>query len=134
MKAKSTFFNSVGRDWTAQAMRHNFGSAPPVLTLAALVGRGVSRPAESMRVSATHFDDFLREAVSSDPGSERGLSKEAIFGLYTSWCTLSECPAESEGALWEALLSKGIDPRKNTLAMTGPAAADYILSSAPNLP
>lgn len=87
-----------------------------------------------MRVSATHFDDFLREAISRDPGSEQGLSKEALFGLYTSWCTLSGCPPESEEPLWEALASKGIDPAKNTLAMTGPAAADYILSSAPNLP
>lgn len=111
---------------------HSFCSAPPVLTPRP-AGQGLSRPAESIRVKATHFEDFLREATSTDPGSEQGLSRETIFGLYESWCALSRCPSESEEALWAALASKGIDPEKNNLAMTGPAAADYILFSAPNL-
>ena len=85
-------------------------------------------------MSMTHFEDFLAEAISSDPGSEHGLSEENIFGLYTSWCALSGCPAESEEALWDAMALRGIDLGKNNLAMTGPAAADYILSSAPDLP
>ncbi|GGI03017.1 hypothetical protein GCM10007170_46050 [Arthrobacter liuii] len=34
------------------------------------------------------------------------------------------CPAESAEALWAALTSRGIMPGNNTLAMTGPAAAD----------
>lgn len=82
----------------------------------------------------SHFDDFLREATSSDPGSEKGLSAAELHGLYTSWCIINECPAESAEALWAALTGRGITPGKNTLAMTGPAAADYIVSSAPNLP
>jgi len=84
-------------------------------------------------MSTTHFDDFLAQSVSADPGSDTGLNREELFGLYTSWCALNACPPESAEALWHALKEKGIIPGKNTLAMTGPAAADYILSSAPNL-
>ncbi|MFF1255149.1 hypothetical protein ACFVYC_21980 [Pseudarthrobacter sp. NPDC058329] len=82
-------------------------------------------------MSTTHFDDFLKDAVSADPGSDAGLNCEELFGLYTSWCLLNSCPAESADALFEALGPRGIVPGKNTLAMTGPAAADYILASAP---
>ncbi|GGI02768.1 hypothetical protein ACFFGR_16885 [Arthrobacter liuii] len=82
----------------------------------------------------SHFDDFLREATSSDPGSEKGLSAEELHGLYTSWCIINVCPAESAEALWAALTSRGILPGNNTLAMTGPAAADYSLSSEPISP
>jgi hypothetical protein len=88
---------------------------------------------ESCGVSTTHFDDFLREATTADPGSEKGLGEGQLFGLYTSWCALSGCPPESADALWAGLRARGIVPRKNTLSMTGPAAADYILSSAPDL-
>ncbi|MFB8369701.1 hypothetical protein ACFC25_10075 [Pseudarthrobacter sp. NPDC055928] len=84
-------------------------------------------------MSATHFDDFVRDAINSDPGSDRGLEAEELFGLYTSWCLLTECPQESTEALWHALDARGIIPGRNTLAMTGQAAADYILASAPGL-
>jgi hypothetical protein len=82
----------------------------------------------------SHFDDFLREATSSEPGSDTGLTADELYGLYLSWCALNGCPPESVEALWEALTLKGAIPGKNTLTMTGPAAADYILSSAPDLP
>jgi hypothetical protein len=82
----------------------------------------------------SHFDDFLREATSSEPGSDSGLSTEGLYGLYMSWCALSECPPEPPKALCEALAARGIMPGRNTLSMTGPAAADYIVSSAPDLP
>lgn len=84
-------------------------------------------------MKTTHFDDFVREATNRDPGSEKGLDSEELFGLYTSWCLSKNCPQESAEALWQALESRGIIPGKNTLAMTGPAAADYILASAPDL-
>lgn len=88
---------------------------------------------ESGGVSTTHFDDFVRDAINSDPGSERGLDAEELFGLYTSWCLLTECPQESAEAFWRALEVRGIIPGRNTVAMTGQAATDYILSSAPGL-
>lgn len=39
---------------------------------------------ESGRLGMSHFDDFLREATSSDPGSDTGLTAEELYGLYTS--------------------------------------------------
>lgn len=84
-------------------------------------------------MSATHFDGFVQDSLNSDPGSDKGLDSEELFGLYTSWCLLTGCPQESAEALWDALESRGIIPGRNTLAMTGPTAADYILSSAPDL-
>lgn len=84
-------------------------------------------------MSATHFDGLVQDSLNGDPGSDKGLDSEELFGLYTSWCLLTGCPQESAEALWHALESRGIIPGKNTLAMTGPAAADYILSSAPDL-
>ncbi|WP_426989204.1 hypothetical protein [Pseudarthrobacter sp. Y6] len=84
-------------------------------------------------MSRTHLDEFVRDTINGDPGSEKGLSSEELFGLYTSWCLLTACPQESADALWQAILLRGIVPGHNTLAMTGPAAADYILSSAPGL-
>lgn len=82
---------------------------------------------------AEHFDAFLREAISAVPGSDKGLDCEELFGLYTSWCLLSGCAPQSPKALWHALGRRGISPGRNMLAMTGPAAADYIVSSAPGL-
>ena len=81
----------------------------------------------------THFEEFVRDALNTDPGSDKGLNCEEIYGLYTSWCLLTSCPQESAEALWAALSGKGIVPGRNTLAMAGPAAADYILASAPGL-
>lgn len=56
-----------------------------------------------------------------------------LFGLYMSRRLINGCPQESADAPWQALTGRGITPAKNALAMTGPAAADYILSSAPGL-
>lgn len=81
----------------------------------------------------SHFDDFLREATSSETGSDTGLDAGELYGLYESWCLITGCPPESAKVLWEALPS-GVIPGRNTLAMTGPAVADYIVSSAPDLP
>jgi hypothetical protein len=30
----------------------------------------------------SHFDDFLRESTSTEPGSETGLNAEELYGLY----------------------------------------------------
>lgn len=84
-------------------------------------------------VVALHFDAFLREAVKADPGSDNGLDCEELFGLYTSWCLLTGRLPQPAKALWHALHERGITPGKNTLAMTGPAVWDYIVSSAPSL-
>jgi hypothetical protein len=75
---------------------------------------------------ATHFEEFIAEAVIPDREPE-------LYGLYTSWCLLHKAPLQPPEALWAALLDHGINPDSNNLSMTGPAAADYIVASAPDL-
>ncbi|MDJ0319968.1 hypothetical protein [Pseudarthrobacter sp. PS3-L1] len=80
-----------------------------------------------------HIRIFLSEAVSADPGSEEGLNREQLFGLYTSWCVLNDHEPLGAHTLWMELRAHHVDPDKNSLAMTGEAATDYIVSSAPDL-
>ncbi|CAM3218925.1 hypothetical protein PSET11_00612 [Arthrobacter ulcerisalmonis] len=77
------------------------------------------------------IESFLNEAVSADPGADEGLSRDELFGLYTSWCFLNQRKPVADSVLWAKLRERQINPDHNTLAMIGPAAADYILASAP---
>jgi hypothetical protein len=84
--------------------------------------------------STPDFDRFLYEAIASDREAGAGLGPDSLYGLYTSWCRVSRSPIASPGALFTALRDRhGINPSDNCLAMTGPAAIDYILASAPNI-
>ncbi|WP_045732832.1 hypothetical protein [Pseudarthrobacter chlorophenolicus] len=82
---------------------------------------------------ANHFEDFLADAVvpAKEPGL--GLGRDELYGLYTSWCLIHKVQLQPPEELWTALKLKGIDPDNNNLSMTGPAAADYIIASAPDL-
>ena len=80
-----------------------------------------------------HVEGFLAEAVQDEPEGESGLSLDELYGLYTSWCLMYRVRLEEPEALWKALKTRGIDPAHNHLSMRGPAAADYILASAPNI-
>lgn len=82
---------------------------------------------------ATHFEDFLAEAVVPDREPGLGLGRDELYGLYTSWCLIHKAQLQPPEALWEALADQGINPDSNNLSMTGPAAADYIVASAPPL-
>lgn len=82
---------------------------------------------------ATHFKEFLAEAVVPDREPGLGLGREELYGLYTSWCLIQKSPLQPPEALWAALEDNGINPDHNNLSMTGPAAADYIVASAPPL-
>lgn len=92
-------------------------------------------PTASARKMATaHFDRFLAEAIAADREAGPGLGPDALYGLYTSWCLLTHSPAAPPRVLLRALKDlHGISPASNGLAMTGPAATDYILASAPNV-
>jgi hypothetical protein len=80
-----------------------------------------------------HFDRFLAEALTSDRETDGGLAKEELYGLYTSWCLINEIQPEPAEDLWAALAGHRIKPEDNTLAMSGAAALDYIVSSSPDL-
>ncbi|HEX2923260.1 MAG TPA: hypothetical protein VHS28_04455 [Chloroflexota bacterium] len=82
---------------------------------------------------SAHFDRFLAEAFTTERETDRGLAKEELYGLYTSWCLLNHAEPQPAEDLWAALADHQIRPNANTLAMSGPAAVDYIVSSSPDL-
>ena len=82
---------------------------------------------------SAHFDLFLAEALTSDRETDGGLDKEELYGLYTSWCLINHRQPEPAEALWTALRGRQIKPSDNTLAMSGPAALNYIVCSSPDL-
>lgn len=85
-------------------------------------------------MAVSHFDRFLNEATAPDQDGDLSLRKDQLYGLYTSWCLLTHSPAAPPRVLFRALKDlHGISPASNGLAMTGPAATDYILASAPNV-
>jgi hypothetical protein len=81
----------------------------------------------------SQFDQFLQEATTRDPVSDRSLGRNRLYGLYTSWCFLRQAAPGPEDDFWVAMKENHIDPRRAGLRMKGPAAADYILSSYPGL-
>ncbi|GAA2136117.1 MULTISPECIES: hypothetical protein [Arthrobacter] len=84
-------------------------------------------------MATSHYDQFLQEATTRDPASDRALGRDPLYGLYTSWCFLSQAAPRSEDAFWAAMKKKQVHPKGTGLRMKGPAAADYILASYPVL-
>lgn len=80
-------------------------------------------------MAQSQFEQFLAEATYQDPETVSTLSRDTFYGLYTSWCNVSQETPQAEEVFWEAIpLLVGPD---HHLRMTGPAAADYILASYP---
>ena len=79
----------------------------------------------------SQYDQFLREATA--PASDSVLGRDCLYGVYTSWCYLSQAVPRPEDAFWAAMRQKRIRPGRTHLRMKGPAAADYILSSYPEV-
>ncbi|GGI02780.1 hypothetical protein ACFFGR_16870 [Arthrobacter liuii] len=80
-------------------------------------------------ISHPHFEASFAEALDEVPDRETGLNPDELYGVPTSWCLLNKeepKPPKRSG-------SRRIKPRDNHLGMKGPAAADYIVSSAPDL-
>ncbi|APX01075.1 MULTISPECIES: hypothetical protein [Arthrobacter] len=84
-------------------------------------------------MDATQFDLFVAEALTTERETDTVLGPDELYGLYTSWCLIHKAQPDAAGALFVALRERGIDPENCEMAMTGPAAADYILASAPSL-
>jgi hypothetical protein len=84
---------------------------------------------------------FLSECIACAPGKQPGLSDDEVYGVYLSWCLLNAETPCSDGSLWAALSQQGYADTQDApgrrvwpgLAMKGPAAVDYILSSQPSL-
>ncbi len=75
----------------------------------------------------SQFDLFLKEATYHHPVSDSTLRGDSFYGLYTSWCCISQQPLEPEDAFWAAI-SERVNPGE-CLRMKGPAAADYFLTN-----
>ncbi|MDQ0851593.1 hypothetical protein QFZ65_003531 [Arthrobacter sp. B3I9] len=77
----------------------------------------------------SQFDRFLQEATAHDPASDRALGRNRLYGLYTSWCFVSQAVPGPEDEFWAAMRAHHIKPKGTGLRMKGPAAADYIMTS-----
>jgi hypothetical protein len=82
-------------------------------------------------VATSHFQQFLEEATIFDPSSDSTLGPDCLYGLYVSWATLHGMTPRSDQAFRAGMHRCGVDVHDSRLYMTGPAAADYILSSYP---
>ncbi len=89
--------------------------------------------AEEATLTDPLFDRFLQEATAFDPEVGSALGRGRLYGLYTSWCFVSQNVPSPEGAFWAAMKQKGIRPERTPLRMTGPAATDYILATYPEM-
>lgn len=83
----------------------------------------------------SHFQQFLRESTIRDPEavSDVLLRPESLYGLYISWCLLYRITPVPDTEFRAGMRRCGIDIHNSGLAMTGPAAADYILASHPDI-
>ena len=103
---------------------------PPVQRIertAAVADGGQRTIVKRANVAHSHFDQFLQEATYLDQESETTLDDDCLYGLYTSWCFLSQQTPQPEPAFWTAMEQR-LDQGQR-LRMKGPAAADYILTS-----
>ncbi|MET4592338.1 hypothetical protein [Arthrobacter sp. 754] len=80
-----------------------------------------------------HFEVFLAQSIREDAENEAGLDRDELYGVYTSWCLMNNEEPQAPEDLWAALKEHRIKPADNHLAMKGPAAADYIIASAPDI-
>jgi hypothetical protein len=81
----------------------------------------------------SQYDQFLREATISGIACDPVPGRDCLYGLYTSWCLLSQTAPGPENVFWEAMRKRKIRPGKTPLHIKGPAAVDYILSTYPEL-
>jgi hypothetical protein len=77
----------------------------------------------------SQYDQFLQAATIRDPACDRALGRNRLYGLYISWCFLSQAVPGPEDAFWTAMKKNRVQPQRAGLRMKGPAAADYILAS-----
>ncbi|MDQ0850971.1 hypothetical protein QFZ65_002909 [Arthrobacter sp. B3I9] len=82
-------------------------------------------------MAPSHFEQFLDEATVPDPDTDCPLGPDCLYGLYTSWCLIKGLEPKPDITFRGAMHRCGVDIYDSRLRMTGPAMADYILSSYP---
>ncbi len=82
---------------------------------------------------SSHFQQFLDQATVHDAAAEHPLGPDCLYGLYVSWAALHGFRAKSDQAFRAGMKRCGVDIKHSQLHMTGPAAADYILYSYPDV-
>lgn len=82
-------------------------------------------------MATSHFQQFLDEATLFDPSSDSMLGPDCLYGLYISWASLHGLAPKSDQVFRAGMQRCGVDLHDSRLRMTGPAAADYILTSYP---
>jgi hypothetical protein len=80
----------------------------------------------------SQFDLFLQDATYFDHASDSTLERDRFYGLYMSWCFINQHRPGAEITFWAAMKDRLPGSRKG-LRMKGAAAADYIVSSYPEL-
>jgi hypothetical protein len=78
----------------------------------------------------SQFDQFLQEATYKDHESGASLDGDSLYGLYTSWCCVSQQKPQPEHVFWGAMTQR-LSPGEGLRMKKCPAAADYILTSYP---
>ncbi|MFF1830818.1 hypothetical protein [Paenarthrobacter sp. NPDC058040] len=83
------------------------------------------------------FARFIQETLVIEEDTDEGMDLDTLYGLYISWCRISDVPREPEGRFLSTLrrhrLRWGHDEGGWVLVglrMVGPAARDYVVSSA----
>jgi hypothetical protein len=75
--------------------------------------------------------EFVNDCIARNQGVD-GLTQEELYGLYLSWCSLRGAPPAPARTFRAGLRAVNIQPGHRGglcagLALTGPAACDYIL-------
>lgn len=77
------------------------------------------------------LDEFVHDCIARNQDAD-GLTQEELYGLYLSWCSLRGSTPAPPRSFRAGLRAANIQPEHHGglcagLAMTGPAACDYIL-------
>ena len=84
-------------------------------------------------MASSQFQQFLTEATTDIAAGDAPLQPDTLYGLYVSWATLHGLAPHPEHNFRNGMRDCGVDIRHCSLRMTGPAAADYILNSYPDV-
>ncbi|WP_317616962.1 hypothetical protein [Arthrobacter globiformis] len=65
-------------------------------------------------MAVSQFDQFLHDATICDPDAGSTLGRDRLYGLYISWCTITQTRPRRERSFWAAM-HRRVDPDQNSL-------------------